>query len=127
LDIPEDFGRLPHELELVIFRLVQEAVTNIHRHSGSKTATIRIARKADAISLDVQDRGTGMPPEKLAGIQSGRSGVGIRGMRERVRQFEGVMNIESDDSGTRISVVIPVPAAARASEAADVKPLHAAM
>jgi PAS domain S-box-containing protein len=126
LDIPEDFGRLPRDLELVIFRLVQESLTNIHRHSGSKTATIRVARKAEAITLDVQDRGSGMPAEKLAGIQAGRSGVGIRGMRERVRQFEGVMNIESDESGTRISVVIPVPAAARV-EAADVKSLHAAL
>jgi PAS domain S-box-containing protein len=127
LDVPEDFGRLSRELELVIFRLVQESVTNIHRHSGSKTARIRIARKADAIILDVQDQGTGMSPKKLADIQSGRSGVGIRGMRERLRQFAGVMNIESGDSGTRISVMIPVSAGAGGSEATNVKPLQAAL
>jgi PAS domain S-box-containing protein len=127
LDIPEDFGRLSRDLELVIFRLVQESLTNIHRHSGSKTAKIRIARKPDAINLDVQDHGSGMSSKKLADIQSGRSGVGIQGMRERLRQFAGAMNIESDASGTRISVMIPVPAAAGAAESTDVKPLQAAM
>jgi PAS domain S-box-containing protein len=126
LDISEDFGRLPRDLELVVFRVVQESLTNIHRHSGSKTAKIRIAREADAVSLEVQDEGGGMPPEKLAQIHSSGSGVGIRGMRERIRQFEGLMNIESNSSGTRISVAIPIPASAASAEAAAVKPLRAA-
>jgi PAS domain S-box-containing protein len=126
LEIAEDFGRLPRDLELVVFRVVQESLTNIHRHSGSKTARIRIAREAEAVSVEVQDEGGGMPPEKLAEIHSGRSGVGIRGMRERIRQFEGLMNIESSNSGTRIAVAIPIPVSAPIAEAAAVKPLRAA-
>ena len=99
-------------MELVIFRLVQECLTNIHRHSESKTASIRIARESNQISLDIRDQGKGMPPARLAEIQSGRSGVGIGGMRERLRQFEGTMNIESDSSGTRVFASIPLPKAA---------------
>ena len=112
LNITEDFGRLPHEMELVIFRLVQECLTNIHRHSESKTASIRIARQSNQIILDIRDQGKGMSPARLAEIQSGRSGVGIGGMRERLRQFEGIMNIESDSSGTRILATIPLPQSA---------------
>jgi signal transduction histidine kinase len=107
--IPKSFARLPQEIELVIFRVLQECLTNIHRHSGSKTAAIRIARDMDTVSIEVEDQGKGMSPERLAQIQSQGSGVGIRGMRERVRQFEGSVNIESSTSGTRILVTIPVP------------------
>jgi PAS domain S-box-containing protein len=109
LDIPEDFGRLPRAMELAIFRLVQECLTNIHRHSDSKTASIRIARQADGITVDVQDQGKGIAPEKLTELQSGGSGVGIRGMRERLSPFGGKLNINSDSSGTQISVTIPSP------------------
>ena len=110
-EISEQFGRLPSEVELVIFRLVQESLTNIHRHAESKTASIRIDRESNQITLDVRDQGRGMSPERMAEIQSGRSGVGIRGMRERLRQFEGTMNIESDSSGTRIFATIPLKSA----------------
>jgi len=108
LEIPEDFGRLPRDMELVIFRLVQECLTNIHRHSGSKSASIRIARVTSEVTIDIQDSGHGIPPQRLAEIQSGGSGVGIRGMRERLGQFKGEMNIHSNSSGTRISVAIPL-------------------
>lgn len=107
LTVSEDFGRLSTDLELVIFRLIQECLTNIHRHSNSKTAAIRIERQSNAICVEVQDRGRGMSPERLAEIQSHGTGVGIRGMRERVRQFKGEMSIESDGSGTRIFVTFP--------------------
>jgi signal transduction histidine kinase len=109
LTIPENFERLPDELELVMFRLVQECLTNIHRHSGSKNAAIRIASEDNGIYLEVQDEGKGIPAEKLAQIQSQGAGVGIRGMRERVRHLQGDMNIESYGSGTRISVRFPAP------------------
>lgn len=108
LQIPQDFARLPRDMELVVFRVVQESLTNIHRHSGSKTASIRILRAASEISIDIQDEGHGMPPQKLAEIQSGAGGVGIRGMRERLGQFGGEMKIESGAGGTRILVRIPV-------------------
>jgi PAS domain S-box-containing protein len=108
LTISEDLGRLPPELELILFRLVQECLTNVHRHSGSKSATINVDRQGDSVSLEIQDQGHGIPPERLAKIQTHGSGVGIQGMRERVRQFHGEMSIESDGSGTRIFVILPV-------------------
>jgi PAS domain S-box-containing protein len=111
LSISEEFERLAPEIELVIFRLLQECLTNVHRHSGSKTAAVRIAREGDAIALEVRDQGQGMSAKKLAEIQSAASGVGVRGMRERVRQFEGSLNIESGNCGTRVFVTIPIGAA----------------
>jgi len=107
LDLPDAIERLDRDYELSLFRIVQECLTNIHRHSGSKTASIRIIRDDGAIVLEVRDEGNGMPAERLSEIQSTGSGVGIRGMRERVLQFSGRMSIESDGSGTRIQVVIP--------------------
>lgn len=107
LNIAEDFGRLPHEMELAVFRIVQECLTNIHRHSGSKTATIRIARGAEGISVEVRDDGAGIAAERLANLRKQRSGVGIAGMRERVRHFEGSIDIESNGKGTKISVRLP--------------------
>jgi signal transduction histidine kinase len=115
LDIGESFGRLPGEMELGLFRIMQECLTNVHRHSGSKKATIRISRQADRVSLEIEDQGKGMSPEKLVAIQRQRSGVGITGIRERVRHFGGLLNIQSSDCGTRISVTIPASAASVAA------------
>ncbi|MGA7685203.1 MAG: PAS domain S-box protein [Terriglobales bacterium] len=125
LDISKEFGRLPRDMELVIFRLVQECLTNIHRHSGSKTASIRIARESNQISLNIGDQGKGMSSARLAEILSGRSGVGISGMRERLRQFDGSMKIESDSSGTRIFVTIPLPKTASPEDQSEAEPLQA--
>jgi PAS domain S-box-containing protein len=125
LDVSQEFGRLPRDMELVIFRLVQECLTNIHRHSESKTASIRIARESNQISLDIEDQGKGMSPARLAAIQSGCSGVGISGMRERLRQFDGTMKIESDSSGTRISATIPLPKTASPEDQSKAEPLQA--
>jgi PAS domain S-box-containing protein len=108
LKISDNFGRLPSEMELLIFRLVQECLTNIHRHSGSKTALIRIEHEESSVRVDVQDQGGGMSPERLAEIQSGGTGVGIRGMRERVRHFHGDLVIESNGSGTRVYANLPL-------------------
>jgi PAS domain S-box-containing protein len=111
LQVPDDFGRLPSEMELVIFRLVQECLTNIHRHSGSKTALIRVEREEDTIHVKVEDQGRGMSPERLAAIQSHGTGVGIRGMRERVRHLRGSLVIESDGAGTKVYATLPLTAA----------------
>jgi PAS domain S-box-containing protein len=108
LKVPENFGRLPSEMELLIFRLVQESLTNIHRHSRSKTAQIRIEREESNVHVEVEDQGQGMSPERLAEIQSQGTGVGIRGMRERVRHFRGDLVIESNDSGTRVYATLPL-------------------
>jgi signal transduction histidine kinase len=107
LDLPAAIERLDRDYELSLFRIVQECLTNIHRHSGSKTASIRIIREEGDLILEVTDEGRGMPAERLLEIQSTGSGVGIRGMRERVLQFGGRMSIESDSSGTQVHVVIP--------------------
>jgi signal transduction histidine kinase len=107
LKIPENFERLSPELELVVFRLVQECLTNIHRHSGSKTALIRVDREEDKIHVVVQDHGRGMSPERFAEVRSQGTGVGIRGMRERVRQVHGELTIESNALGTKISAIFP--------------------
>jgi len=107
LEIPENFGRCSHEMELAIFRVVQECLTNVHRHSGSKIAAIRIAHVAQAVSIEVEDAGKGLSPEKLAEIKSQGGGVGIRGMRERVVQFGGEITIQSGDWGTRILINVP--------------------
>jgi two-component system NarL family sensor kinase len=124
LDIPEDFGRVQRDIELVVFRLVQECLTNIHRHSGSKTAIIRLTREADMVVLEVRDEGKGISRERLAEIQSGGSGVGIRGMRERVAHFSGTMRIDSNGSGTRIYVAIPMSEAALRDETGTDEPLQ---
>jgi PAS domain S-box-containing protein len=108
LNIPDDFERLSPEMELAIFRLVQECLTNIHRHSGSKTAVIRIAREGDTIHAEVRDQGKGMSQERLAEIQSQGVGVGIRGMRERVRQAHGELSIDSNALGTKITAIFPI-------------------
>lgn len=115
-EMAPDFGRLPHDMEIVVFRLVQESLTNIYRHADSETATIRIKKDRHAVVVEVRDGGKGMPPDKLAAIQSGGSGVGIRGMRERLRQFAGELKVDSGESGTIVFATIPIPSAIPAPE-----------
>ena len=113
-EIPKDLGRLPTDMETAIFRIVQECLTNIHRHSGSKTATIRIIARDRRILVLAQDSGKGIPPEKLQVSAEGRRGVGFRGMIERIRYLGGHMNIHSDDKGTILTVTLPLEQAAEA-------------
>jgi PAS domain S-box-containing protein len=110
LSVEEGFERLPADMELAIFRLVQESLTNVHRHSGSKTACIRVAREGENVCVEVSDHGHGIPPHRMAEISSHGSGLGLRGLRERLRQFGGEMDIESNGSGTRVLAKIPLPA-----------------
>jgi PAS domain S-box-containing protein len=109
LDLPRDLERFSRDAELVVFRVVQECLTNIHRHSGSKTAAIKLALSGGVVSVEVKDSGKGMSVEKITEIETSASGVGIRGMRERVRQLGGQILIQSDNSGTTVSVRLPVP------------------
>jgi len=108
LNVQEDLGRLAPEVELAIFRLVQECLTNIHRHSGSKTAIIRVVRESDKIRAEVQDRGKGISQQRLAEVQNRGVGVGLRGMRERVRQTQGELTINSNQLGTKITATFPI-------------------
>jgi signal transduction histidine kinase len=109
LDLPEDFGRLPQDWEIAIFRTVQECLTNIHRYSGSSVANIRLARSDGQICLEVQDKGIGISPEKLHEItDAGTPGIGIRGMRERMRQLGGQLEIRSNGQGTTVEARLPI-------------------
>jgi len=108
LEFDEALGRLPRELEAAVFHIVQESLTNIHRHSGSRTATLRIARTDGRLLLDIEDQGRGIPAEILREIQTQESGVGIAGMRERVLHFNGDIRITSQSTGTRVAVTFPV-------------------
>ncbi len=109
LDVAANVGRLPTDMELAIFRVVQECLTNILRHSGSETALIRVGRERKNIRVEVRDHGKGISPQRLSEIQSHGAGVGIMGVRERLRQFHGEMKIESNASGTSVIVSIPMP------------------
>jgi len=109
LEIAADLGRLTQELELMLFRIVQESLTNIHRHSGSRTAKIRIARYANEVVLQISDQGHGIAGNLKDGVLTlERVGVGIAGMRERVRQMGGRLEIRSRSSGTDVEVVAPL-------------------
>lgn len=117
LELPEDLGRLPQDSETSIFRVVQECLTNIHRHSESLVARVRITRSDAQISVEVEDEGKGIPAEKRAAMDSGGSpGVGIRGMRERLRQLGGTLEVNSNGEGTvvvaRLRVASTSPIAA---------------
>jgi two-component system, NarL family, sensor kinase len=103
LDISDDLGRLPPEIELMVFRVVQESLTNVHRHSKSKTVDIRLSRSGDALTLEVEDQGLGIPPDKLKAIADARTaGVGVRGMRERFTAIGGELKILSEGHGTLV-------------------------
>jgi signal transduction histidine kinase len=109
VDLPDDFGRLPRDLETAIFRVVQECLTNVHRHSGSSVAKIRFRHSDGQVHVEIQDKGTGIPPEKQYQMASaGTPGVGVRGMRERLRQLGGSLEIDSNETGTVIVARLPV-------------------
>jgi signal transduction histidine kinase len=107
LEMPPDFGRLKPDIELALFRLVQEALSNIHRHSGSRTAVVRLVRSPKEVVLELKDAGRGM---RLSFLEStGRIGVGIPGMRERVKELNGRFAIDSSpDMGVTIRASVPV-------------------
>ena len=106
LELADDFERLPRDVETAIFRLVQECLTNIHRHSESRSASIALRRSAAAVSVEVRDSGHGILPH-LTGPSTGL-GVGIAGMRERLRLLEGHLEIEGAASGTLVLATVPL-------------------
>jgi len=101
LELDPKLGRLSRELETTIFRVVQESLTNVHRHSASPRASIRVLRRTEEISVEIRDFGKGMPTDPLPG-------VGIQGMKERVRQLGGDLRIESQDQGIAVCAVMPI-------------------
>jgi PAS domain S-box-containing protein len=104
LDMPSDIAKFPDQVELAVFRVLQECLTNVHRHSGSKVAKVKILPEETGVTLEVFDRGRGMSS------QNGSEpvmGVGITGMRERVRELGGHFEINSDAEGTVVRAVLP--------------------
>ncbi len=108
LSCPTPFGRFSSDLETGIFRIVQECLGNVHRHSHSPTADIALDVNDSRVRLVVKDSGQGIAPERQKELMSGiRMGVGLRGMRERVAQLGGELKIDSDNNGTSIVATLP--------------------
>jgi PAS domain S-box-containing protein len=108
VNISTEFQRLPRDMEITIFRVVQECLTNIHRHSGSKSAQITVAREETTVVVEIRDAGCGIAADKLARIREQDTGLGLRGIRERVHQSGGQLVIESQaGAGTTIRVSLP--------------------
>jgi PAS domain S-box-containing protein len=110
LNVSLGANRLPEIVERTLFRIVQETLTNIFRHSGSDTASVQIEVRSGIVRLEVADNGKGIPEEILATLNSsgGQLGVGIRGMRERLRQLGGWLQIKSSETGTKIIVTLSI-------------------
>jgi signal transduction histidine kinase len=111
LKVSGELGRLPSETETAIFRAVQQGLANIHRHSGSKAAQITMALDAETVKLEIRDQGCGIGPESVKGFNDGTHlpGVGIAGIRERVREMGGRFQIQSGDYGTTMALSLPIP------------------
>jgi PAS domain S-box-containing protein len=114
LDFAPQVPRMKHELEITFFRILQEALTNVHRHSGSKVATVRFGLNDDGVTLEVEDSGRRLDRTSLvpSGEPVGTLGVGIRGMQERVRQLGGQFEVNSNTGGTTIRATLPTGAQA---------------
>jgi PAS domain S-box-containing protein len=110
LELPENLGRLRHDVELALFRIVQEALTNVHRHSESPTAKVTLSKTPGQVRLKVEDRGKGMEMPLNHGDNDERPvlGVGISGMRERVRNLGGQMQLRSGSWGTQLEILLPI-------------------
>jgi len=110
INIVEDFGRLPQPTELVLFRVLQESLTNVHKHSKSPKVEVTLRRGGDTVVLKVRDYGKGIPRSTLEKfLKTGsETGVGLAGMRERIREQLGQLEIESDETGTLVEVTLPI-------------------
>jgi PAS domain S-box-containing protein len=108
--VDPNFGRLPPDVELALFRVLQESLTNVHRHSGSTAATVRLSMLDGMASIEIQDQGKGISSELLEEVDQdwlGSLGVGLRGMNERMRQLGGKLEVKSNQSGTTIAAMVP--------------------
>ena len=110
-DADPEFGRLSREIELALFRVLQESLTNVHRHSGSATAEIKLAKNNGQVLLRVKDNGKGISPQLLEESDRdwlGSLGVGLRGMNERIKQLGGNFDISSSENGTEVTASVPL-------------------
>jgi PAS domain S-box-containing protein len=118
-ELDPNFGRLTLEAELALFRVLQESLTNVHRHSGSSTAGVALSMAGDKAVLEIRDRGKGIPQkfyEQAGEDWMGSIGVGLRGMNERLKQLGGKLEITSNVLGTRVTAILP---ASQSSALAD--------
>jgi len=118
---PKDFPRLGPELETTIFRIVQEALTNVYRHAEARKASISLTMKENQIAVTVQDDGKGIP-DVIGDFKPDKIGVGIAGMRQRVKEFGGELRLRNGTPGTCVEVVIPIKSAAPRSQAGQFTP-----
>jgi len=107
LECQQGTRRLPPDVETAIFRVVQECLSNVHRHAASPTASVRLHEKDGRILLEIRDEGRGILPEKQRELAMGGGGVGLRGMRERVAQHGRELSIQSSGSGTTVTATMP--------------------
>jgi signal transduction histidine kinase len=120
-DFPEKIERLPVNVEVALFRLLQEALTNVHRHSGASLVKLNVYSNGNGLSFQVQDNGCGIPEQHLKRLSQsdGNSGVGLAGMRERIRELGGEMTIQSDNHGTTVMFALPKEMALGAAHHSD--------
>jgi signal transduction histidine kinase len=111
LHLPDEFERLPEDVETALFRVIQEALINVHRHAQSPTAAIRLERDGTRLTLDIEDHGRGIPPMVSTDPtrDGGGLGVGLMGMRERLEELGGTLEIASSAHGTMLRVRLPFP------------------
>lgn len=107
LEVSPEFSRLSDDLELAVFRVVQECLTNIHRHSGSSSAKIRLTQNPEEVRVEVMDAGRGIPADRM---REGKivPGIGLMGINERMRQLGGDLEVSSSERGTTVTATLPL-------------------
>jgi|SRR5580704_3213148 two-component system NarL family sensor kinase len=102
--------RLPKRMEVVLFRVLQESLTNVHRHSGASQVSVSFQHNPETVILEIRDFGRGIPAAQLDRLRqaSAQGGVGLAGMRERLHELNGKLEMESDDHGTSVRAVVPL-------------------
>jgi signal transduction histidine kinase len=105
---PQIFPRLAKEIEMTIFRVIQEALTNVYRHAETDSARVEIDKQAEWVMIRVRDHGKGLPEEMAGRTLSSNVGVGIAGMRERVRQLGGELTVLRAEPGILLEAKIPL-------------------
>lgn len=110
LQLPPDLQRLPVPVETALFRILQESLTNVHRHANSPTVDVELTLEQSAVRLSVRDYGKGIPETTLERFRKNGTnvGVGLAGIRERIKELSGKLDIESNQSGTTLTVLIPI-------------------
>jgi two-component sensor histidine kinase len=121
LDIATTQERLPIGIEIALFRVLQESLTNVHRHSGASEVSVCFYHQLKKIVLEIRDDGSGIPAERLARLRetAAETGVGLAGMRERMNELNGKLEIESDGHGTTMRAIVPRPAATLSGRLGD--------